>query len=598
MQLIHPFSFISALPRSLRGISVKSLSHSNSRSLGTGTLESTKRTVYTLSAKATSYNKKITLANALSLTRALSNSSTLDAAPLHLPEFKHQTTDALNLKFEKLKELSYFVVKRSPTRHFSQKQFDRAQELCDMYYKCDPKTRFQYLIFLADDFATSLQFASSSAKSFLATQNRQEPFDASLLVDRLRNQIRPRYLELFRHISRLDNGVKFLVDLRGDLITVLGNSQLLSSQHPSAKVCLRLMSGELSDLLSLWFSAGFLRLERVTWDSPTSILQKISEYEAVHPVRNWIDLKNRVGLYRRCYMFSHSCLPGEPLVILHVALVPDISSSIQEIILKTSHSPFSQRSSPSSDEPNAPTASKLFNPSSFSRFNTATFEDPNRIDAAVFYSISSTQKGLNGIDLGHAMIQQVAGALRADFEKMSQFSSLSPIPNFTEYLLTTIQSIQRKDESKNYQSLWQNNASFSRLQTYVEGNNKYAAANEPSEGVFWQRMIQILRSGDWFRDETLVELLEQPLMRVCAHYLHNEKRRGYALNSVANFHLKNGAVMWRLNWLADISSRGISNSCGMMINYRYFLENTEDNSQTYLNEKHIVAGEQFLKWLQ
>lgn len=56
--------------------------------------------------------------------------------------------------------------------------------------------------------------------------------------------------------------------------------------------------------------------------------------------------------------------------------------------------------------------------------------------------------------------------------------------------------------------------------------------------------------------------------------------------------------MWRLNWLADISSRGISNSCGMMINYRYFLENTEDNSQTYLNEKHIVAGEQFLKWLQ
>lgn len=120
MQLIHPLSFISALPRSLRGISVKSLSHSNSRSLGTGTLESTKRTVYTLSAKATSYNKKITLANALSLTRALSNSSTIDAAPLHLPEFKHQTTDALNLKFEKLKELSYFVVQRSPTRHFSQ----------------------------------------------------------------------------------------------------------------------------------------------------------------------------------------------------------------------------------------------------------------------------------------------------------------------------------------------------------------------------------------------------------------------------------------------------------------------------------------------
>lgn len=177
----------------------------------------------------------------------------------------------------------------------------------------------------------------------------------------------------------------------------------------------------------------------------------------------------------------------------------------------------------------------MFNPSSFSRYNTAKFEDPTRIDAAVFYSISSTQKGLNGIDLGHAMIQQVAGSLKTDFEKMSQFSSLSPIPNFTEYLLTTIQSIQRKDESKNYLSLWMNNTNFDRLKTYVEGNNKFASPNEPSEGVFWQRMIQILRSGEWFRDQMLVEMLEQPLMRICAHYLHNEKRRGYALNSVGMF---------------------------------------------------------------
>lgn len=133
------------------------------------------------------------------------------------------------------------------------------------------------------------------------------------------------------------------------------------------------------------------------------------------------------------------------------------------------------------------------------------------------------------------MIQQVAGSLKADFENMSQFSSLSPIPNFTEYLLTTIQSIQRKDESKNYLSLWANDTNFDRLKTYVEGNSKFACSNEPSEGVFWQRMIQILRSGEWFRDPMLVEMLEQPLMRICAHYLHNEKRRGYALNSVGMF---------------------------------------------------------------
>ncbi|CAG2183167.1 unnamed protein product, partial [Oppiella nova] len=89
------------------------------------------------------------------------------------------------------------------------------------------------------------------------------------------------------------------------------------------------LSNHLKDLLSLWFSVGFLNLERITWNSPTSMLQKISEYEAVHPMRSWADLKRRLGPYRRCFVFSHSCLPCEPLVILHVALTPSISSSIQ-----------------------------------------------------------------------------------------------------------------------------------------------------------------------------------------------------------------------------------------------------------------------------
>lgn len=61
--------------------------------------------------------------------------------------------------------------------------------------------------------------------------------------------------------------------------------------------------------------------------------------------------------------------------------------------------------------------------------------------------------------------------------------------------------------------------------------------------------------------------------------------------------MKNGAVMWRLNWLADISTRGLSNSCGMMVNYRYFLERHQENSQIYMNEKRIITGDQFEKWL-
>ena len=82
---------------------------------------------------------------------------------------------------------------------------------------------------------------------------------------------------------------------------------------------------------------------------------------------------------------------------------------------------------------------------------------------------------------------------------------------------------------------------------------------------------------------------------MCSRYLYHEKRRLKALDSVANFHLRNGASLWRLNWKGDVSVRGLNNSCGMMVNYRYFLDNLEKNSSDY-QEKHIVnASEQILQ---
>ncbi|NXX43794.1 DCMC protein, partial [Tricholaema leucomelas] len=83
-------------------------------------------------------------------------------------------------------------------------------------------------------------------------------------------------------------------------------------------------------------------------------------------------------------------------------------------------------------------------------------------------------------------------------------------------------------------------------------------------------------------------------MRLCAWYLYGEKHRGYALNPVANFHLQNGSVMWRINWMADTSPRGIGASCGMMVNYRYFLEDTARNSAAYLGTQQIQASEEVL----
>ncbi|XP_045438606.1 oxidative stress-induced growth inhibitor 1 isoform X4 [Pipistrellus kuhlii] len=177
---------------------------------------------------------------------------------------------------------------------------------------------------LAQDFGVDHgQVAEQSAG---VLQLREQPREAAVLLqaeDRLRYALVPRYRGLFHHISKLDGGVRFLVQLRADLIQAQA-LKLVEGPH------VREMNGVLKGMLTEWFSSGFLNLERVTWHSPCEVLQKISESEAVHPVKNWMDIKQRVGPYRRCYFFSHCSTPEEPLVVLHVALTSDISTNIQQ----------------------------------------------------------------------------------------------------------------------------------------------------------------------------------------------------------------------------------------------------------------------------
>lgn len=162
--------------------------------------------------------------------------------------------------------------------HFAleQTQQQHAHELVKLYYQAEPLQKFAFICFLADDLSLNIDKATHVVQAFLNTQQRKEPYDASLLIERLRLQVRPQYFDLFRQIAKLPNGVKFLVDIRGDLLTFLANPHLVNIQKPTIKVNLRLLSTQLAELfLSLWFSAGFVRMERLTWDSPTSILQKV-----------------------------------------------------------------------------------------------------------------------------------------------------------------------------------------------------------------------------------------------------------------------------------------------------------------------------------
>ncbi|XP_008943442.1 PREDICTED: malonyl-CoA decarboxylase, mitochondrial-like, partial [Merops nubicus] len=220
--------------------------------------------------------------------------------------------------------------------------------------------------------------AEFSAKVLQAREQQRELGALLQAEDRLRYYLNPQYRGLFQHLGRLEGGLLFLVELRGDLVEGLA-TKAVDGPHVKGRAGLGEMSGVLKNMLSEWFSTGFLNLERVTWQSPCEVLQKISDSEAVHPVRNWVDMKRRVGAYRRCYFFSHCAIPGEPLIVLHVALTSDISSSIQAIVKEV---------------PPLET------------------EDADKITTAIFYSISLTQQGLQGVELGTHLIKRVVKELQ------------------------------------------------------------------------------------------------------------------------------------------------------------------------------------------
>ncbi|XP_040024512.2 malonyl-CoA decarboxylase, mitochondrial-like [Gasterosteus aculeatus] len=414
-------------------------------------------------------------------------------------------------------------------------------EFMHFYAGLEKEEKLGFLTKLSHDFGVDHKGISELALRLLDAQLRAL---ATILQveDRLLYGLTPRYKQLLNHISRVEGGVKFLVDLRADVLEMISSK---ASETPQ----IRDLNGTLKSLLSEWFSVGLLRLERITWQSPCDILQRISQYEAVHPVRNWTDLKRRVGPYRRCYAFTHATMPGEPLVVLHVALTEDISDNIQSIVRE------------------------------FATLDSE--EDVNKVNAAIFYSISSTQAGLQGVELGNYLIKRVVRELQSEFPHMAQFSSLSPIPGFSSWLQGLLGQCKKEGRGSD-------------LLSEQEWEQVEQAVDSAPGPAAIEALRKLIATGEWTRSERLTRVLEPVLMRLCAWYLYGEKRRDYALNPVANFHLQNGATMWRLNWSADTSPRGVANSCGIMVNYRYYLNETSKNSALYLQNKVISASEQLV----
>ncbi|XP_021379839.1 malonyl-CoA decarboxylase, mitochondrial-like isoform X2 [Mizuhopecten yessoensis] len=442
----------------------------------------------------------------------------------------------------------------------------KCQRFVKHYNDLNPEEKLTFLKVLSKQYGVHQDSVVLAAQGVTMAKERGE---AALLKseERLRNSLVPRFQQLFQKIGRIEGGVKFLVNMRADILT---KAPTIHCEKELAR--LRVLQNSIRELLTFWFSVGFLKLQRITWESSCDMVQKVSDYEAVHPIRNWADLKRRVGTYRRCFVFTHKSMPKEPVVVLHTALTQDISKSIHSIISTPSLGQVKQ----AVDSP----------PAADTEAETLT-EDQSKISAAVFYSITSTQKGLQSVDLGNYLIKKAVEELQTEFPGIHKFSSLSPIPGFKDWLITEInKSLKAASLSESVEPPLLYQSEIQKLREIVEPEN----ANMVTV------LKGVLQNHTWVSNEHVCQVLQGPLTRLCARYLYTEKRRGYALNPVANFHLSNGAVLWRINWLGDMSMRGINQSCGMMVNYRYFLESTEENSRKYLELREITASEEVKEW--
>ncbi|KAJ3058839.1 hypothetical protein HK102_010293, partial [Quaeritorhiza haematococci] len=199
-----------------------------------------------------------------------------------------------------------------------------AKEVCAVYETMSMPERAKFLTILARDFGIDRNRVLKASKLFQdSCQNQKrasgEGGEASTVLEErsvlkaekmLRDALKPRFEALFDQIYLLPGGMQFLVHLREDLLKIINETPHLSTSH------LHTLNTSLRTLLQSWFSTNFIDLERITWNSPATILEKIAKYEAVHPVQNWQALKQRLGVNRLCFAFLHRGMPLEPLTFV------------------------------------------------------------------------------------------------------------------------------------------------------------------------------------------------------------------------------------------------------------------------------------------
>ena len=396
----------------------------------------------------------------------------------------------------------------------------RAAELGKTYLELDEEGKISFLTVMAERFAVD---SAAVDMAITAYQTATEPTDRIAAEADLRAALEPPRVRLLTQFNALPEGVKFLVDLRADLLAYGIDDPAMNA-----------LDDDLRGLLASWFDVGFLDLKLITWRSSAALLEKLIDYEAVHQIRSWTDLRNRLDSDRRCYALFHPRMPEEPLAFVEVALVKGIAERVQDLL----------------DE-------------------EAPEGDPRKADTAIFYSITNTQKGLKGHPFGEHLIKQVVMTLAQELGGLKTFATLSPIPGFRSWL--------KKQDIESLAS------SFTEEE--IGGLRALGGSDEMPEAL-----ETLLDHPHWPSDPVVVKALKGPLRHLAARYLTGNRDDGQPLDPVARFHMKNGARMEKLNWLGDVSETGLRRSAGMMVNYVYDRGDMERNHEAYVREGKLALS--------
>jgi malonyl-CoA decarboxylase len=402
-----------------------------------------------------------------------------------------------------------------------------AQRIFAQYQAMDAARKFEFFEMLTAEFGPDQGAIQKAMEEYRVTPSAECAAALSAAAEAPRQ-------ELFRRLNTAPAGTENLVKMRRELLQCV-------SSHPQLAV----LDADIKHLFRSWFNRGFLRLERINWQTSALTLEKLIQYESVHEISGWPDLRRRLEADRRCFAFFQPALPGEPVIFVEVALTRGLARDLAPLL-----------------DVNAPVLPL------------------KQADTAIFYSINNCLEGLRGIPFGNFLIKQVVDELGAELPKIRDYSTLSPLPRFSR-ALNAATTTKDSTDGAGQEGRKDTESGFTRdrlqrlLQEFAIELKREAGAADSVDALF-----ELLKDPVAHQ-----KALAAPLRRLALVYLTQPSGKQH--DPVAAFHFSNGARLESIDPFANLRPYGLRDSFGVMVNYRYIPEDLEENHERFVRNGEI-----------